>query len=194
MKKKGLVPSPKWKKKNIKNDPRWYDGETAVLAIGQGYLQVTPLQLLYAVNSVVNGGKLFRPMLVSKIHASFILDEQIHELEYVSTDIARNHLDLVKQGMFQVVQGTHGTGRRARIGGHKIGGKTGTVQVMNKKNSQRDHGWFFGFSPVEEPEYSVIIFLENEGGGGHKPALMARRIFKKIWEKHQYEQIFAQKN
>jgi len=190
----GIVPSTEWKKNYFKNDKRWYDGETAVFAIGQGFLEVTPLQLGYAANALVNGGKLFTPKLVKKVYGSEIVSP--HEVVSEYTDLSFNpyHLMLIKQGMYQVVHSPNGTGRRAKLDGYEIGGKTGTVQVKRHGKSQPDHGWFFGFSPIDKPIYSIIVFIENQGAGGHKPARIAREIFKGIWTKEETRKLYVQTN
>jgi len=168
----GLVPSSSWKRLTVGES--WSTGDTYNLSIGQGYLSVTPLQMLNAVNVVANGGALYRPTIVH--HVTDPQGDVIRpfEPEIIRTlPISSEHWSLVQQGMEEVV--ASGTAPRARIEGLRVAGKTGTAQfcddialeigICGVGLEQPTHAWFAAYAPVEEPELSVIVFLYNGGEG-----------------------------
>ncbi len=167
----GLVPSKSWKLKAKKE--RWYDGETANFAIGQGYLLVTPLQTARVIAAVANGGYLVQPHIVKRNAATASPDWR----EKIT--LKPETLEVIKEGMRGVIQDAEGSGHRAYLAGIQWAGKTGTAQT----SSEVPHGWFGGFYPFEQPRIVVLVFLEYGGSGGERPALIAREIIKYIVEK-----------
>jgi len=146
------------------------------------------------MNTMINGGRLLLPQLATQVHTEKGLISLKKQPSFVDLDFHQYHLGVIKEGMYQVVHGSHGTGKRARVEGYDIGGKTGTVQIKQNGKGVPDHGWFFGFSPVDRPEYSIIVFVENRGSGGGVPARIAKSIFQKIWEKHRYETALTEQS
>lgn len=165
---KGLVPSKGWKLKNFKE--KWYDGETANFAIGQGYLLATPLQIAQMISVVANGGYLVQPHIVKKI------GEQQADILRKKVGFKKETLEIIKQGMRQVIDTEGGTGHKAKIAGVQWAAKTGTAQTP----SGRAHGWFAGFYPLDQPEILVLVLLEHGGSGGEAPALIAKQIVEYV--------------
>jgi penicillin-binding protein 2 len=163
----GLVPSRTWKRLTIGES--WSTGDTYNLSIGQGYLSVTPLQMLNAVNVVANGGTLHRPRIVHHVTDAQEVVTQPFEPEIVrKLPISPEYWSLIQQGMEGAV--AYGTAPRARIEGLRVAGKTGTAQFCDDIMcgvglEQPEHAWFAAFAPVEEPQVSVIVFLYNGGEG-----------------------------
>ncbi|RJQ53979.1 MAG: penicillin-binding protein 2 [Nitrospiraceae bacterium] len=170
----GIVPSTKWKLSR-KNE-KWYQGETLSVAIGQGYLAVTPIQMARMIATVVNGGKLYKPHLVSGNNIA--RPESVVELnpEYV---------EMVENALVGVVYEGGGTGRAARSNIVSIGGKTGTAQVIGGavrgkllSDQHQDHAWFIAFAPGYKPEIAVAVFVEHGGHGGSTAAPIAKRVIE----------------
>ncbi len=148
--KQGLIPNTKWKLENKKQP--WFLGETFNAAIGQGYVAVTPIQLAVMTSTIANGGNLYKPTLIKD--AQPIISGKVK--------IRPDTLEIVKSGLFGVVNEPGGTGWAAKSQLMNIGGKTGTAQVVAiKRDSQylpekfRDHAWFVAFAPVEKPEIAL---------------------------------------
>ncbi|MBU0651108.1 penicillin-binding protein 2, partial [bacterium] len=185
--KEGLVPTRKWKKKEFKEE--WYPGETANLSIGQGFLLVTPLQLLNAVNVIINGGYLYQPRIVKQIikPTGEKFDPSLMNVSKI--DFSKENLDLIRKGMYEVVNAPDGTGKYAKLNNVHVCGKTGTVQVAGKENISggnvpielMNHAWFVCYAPYEKPEISMIVFIEHGGSGGRVAARAAKQILEKIF-------------
>lgn len=181
----GLIPSKEWKR-NSRNQA-WYPGETLITGIGQGYMQVTPLQLAKAVATLANYGKVVTPHLVQRI---------INEDYTDSTDLLPDQLIPLKpqnvsniiQAMTNVVHSPRGTaGRLDKAVGYQIAGKTGTAQVFSIKQEEkynedaidfkmRDHALFIAFAPVNDPQIAVAVIAEHGGHGGSVAAPIAGEI------------------
>jgi penicillin-binding protein 2 len=183
----GVVPYPTWKRRTYGEN--WSTGDTYNYAIGQGYLAVTPLQMLDAVNVVANGGILYRPQVVHHV-----TDYQGNVIESFEPEVIRTlsvtptNWSLVQQGMEGAV--AYGTATKAQIEGIRIAGKTGTAQFCDDIKcgtggfDMPEHAWFAAFAPVENPEISIVIFLYNGGEGSQTATPVAREIL---------EYYFAQK-
>ncbi len=167
---RGLVPSKGWKLATYKE--RWYDGETANLSIGQGYLLTTPLQIAQMVSGIANGGYLIRPHIVKRIGGQEI------GLFRQKLNLKEGTIEVIKEGMRQVSQNKDGTGHKANIPGVQCAAKTGTTQTAKGPA----HGWFAGFYPFNEPQILVLVFLEYGGSGGETPAKIAKEIVNYIIE------------
>lgn len=182
--KKGLIPTKEWKRNYFKQS--WFNGETAIAAIGQGYVLTTPLQLAIMTAAVANGGKVLRPQVVKRIED---LDGQIifnAKPETVSTlDLPPSIFNAVRQGMEAVVNEEHGTGAACRIPGLRVAGKTGTSQVIQSRTAVasgdpknlRDHALFVAYAPADKPKIAVAVIVEHGGHGGSAAAPVARAIF-----------------
>jgi len=181
----GNVPDPAWKRRVY--GETWWPGETVSVAIGQGALEVTPLQQAILAAAVANGGKIYRPYLVSSVEDNARPERRMEAAPSLVRRISLRPetLETVRQGMWAVVHEPGGTARSARVTGRDVCGKTGTAQVhkgsvgMDNKDMEyelRDHAWFIGFAPAEEPQLAWAIFVEHGGHGGTAAAPVARRL------------------
>lgn len=166
----GLLPDPAWKKK-YKNES-WYIGDTYHASIGQGYLLVTPIQMLRATAVIANGGKLLSPQLVKKIidNEGNVIQEfgpRIVKENFLSVDV----IDIVQNGMRMAV--TQGSARNMADLPVSIAAKTGTAQFLN---NQKTHAWFECYAPYENPQIAVIVMVEGGGGGNEIAAPVAKEI------------------
>ena len=171
----GLVPSPEWKQRRLKQ--AWYPGDTVSIAIGQGYVTVTAMQLA-RLAGVAGTGRLVIPHVVREVGGKPVPVAEAKELGFKPET-----LEVVRRGMRGVtVPG--GTGWRAGIPGVAVCGKTGTAQVVQKSRLAKDdslenqpHGWFMGFAPAENPTIALAVLVEHAGGGGKAAAPIAQQVF-----------------
>jgi penicillin-binding protein 2 len=172
--KSGTIPDSDWKMRRFKQP--WYPGETLSVAIGQGYVTATPLQMANLAATIANGGTRYRPHYVRRVDAPDGSVRTIVEPEVLGhAEVSAANLEIVREAMRDVVMSERGTGKKARIPGVTVAGKTGTAQVVkmgerersNKgARATRDHAWFIAFAPYENPEIAVACIVENAGGGG----------------------------
>ncbi|MBU4376971.1 MAG: penicillin-binding protein 2 [Candidatus Omnitrophica bacterium] len=167
----GTVPTRAWKLYRMRQS--WFEGDTVNYAIGQGYLLVTPIQILRMTNAVGTEGILVKPFLVRKIGGLEVKGAERRRL-----DISKETFRTIKEGMKRAVDDPSGTAKAARAKGLSVAGKTGTAEAGPKGT----HAWFTGFSPADKPQFSLVVFLEYGGKGGDKPAKMASSIFAKLKE------------
>ncbi|MBR3502388.1 MAG: penicillin-binding protein 2, partial [Alphaproteobacteria bacterium] len=181
----GLIPTKAWKK--AKYGTSWTQGDSANSGIGQGYVLVTPIQLATMLSRVVNGGYAVNP--------TFIKPTQKELKNIKKLDISTRNIEIVKQGMYEVVNGAGGPAGRAKfnIDGAMMGGKTGTTQVRRismkerasgiRSDSElpwnlRNHALFVGFTPVDKPKYAVAVVVEHGSSGSGIAAPIASTILK----------------
>lgn len=176
---RGIVPTPAWKKQQ---GDAWYPGNTVITGIGQGMVVTSPMQIALMVSAIANGGILYRPWILKRVESlrGDVIEEYGPEIVR-RVNLRPETLEVVREGMLAVVNG--GTGGRARIPGIAIAGKTGTAQVVRKEEMKRrkdlkDHGWFAGFAPFENPQIAVVVLAENGGFGGQVAAPVAKTIFE----------------
>ena len=175
----GVVPSSRWKMRMFRQ--KWYAGETISVAIGQGALTVTPLQLAYAIGGLAMGGVWYRPHLVK--------DPERREPPRVAKLNPENVVKII-HGMYGVVNEPGGTAARARIPGISVCGKTGTSQLASNevlKSTKlgqvlKDNAWFVGFAPCESPEIVVAALWEG-GEHGYLAAPIVRDVIKAYFDK-----------
>lgn len=189
--KSGLAPTKKWKEKY--RNGKWQDGETLSVAIGQGFNLVTPLQMCSMTATLANGGKLYRPQLIEQV-----IDPEGRITETFSPELVSEitgldqYFNSIKRGMEEVVQGKRGTARSVAIEGLRIGGKTGTAQVVKVAQYRglkeedipykyRDHGWFTCYAPAEDPEIAVTVLVEHGLHGGSGAGPIARAILNQYF-------------
>ena len=184
--KQGLMPSPNWKRARF-GQP-WVGGETLIAAIGQGYIQTTPLQLA-AMTARLASGKLVVPRLLRDVSAD------AKPIIFPDMNIPADFLNIARDGMWAVVNEVRGTAytKRMDYNGYQYSGKTGTAQVRRisteeryraggvTKNEnlpweQRDHALFIGFAPSDKPRYAISVVIEHGGGGSTVAAPIARDI------------------
>jgi penicillin-binding protein 2 len=184
----GLIPTSEWKQKRF--GKRWFQGETLSVAIGQGAVLLTPIQLASMTATIANEGTIYRPHLVKRI-----VDADGKTLTETKTEIIGNapfskeSYRLVKQGMLAVVNESGGTGVAARLYDVKVAGKTGTSQVVKLRDSKkgtpyqfRDHALFVAFAPFEKPEIAVAVVIEHGEHGGASAAPIAARILRAYFD------------
>lgn len=166
----GLVPDTEWKRRVMKED--WYPGETISVAIGQGALQVTPLQVAALTATIANRGTRVRPHLV-------LADEPQAGIVRVPSAV----LNEIIEGMWRSAN-EGGTGAAARVDGFDVCSKTGTVQTIGRETAERlgikpkTHSWFTGFAPRGDPRIVVTVLVEFGGSGGATSAPVAAELFK----------------
>jgi len=181
----GILPSREWKENTI-GQP-WYPGETISVAIGQGYVTVTPLQMAVLVGTIANNGVQYQPRLLKQIRKR---DEGIDvalEPSRLSTLELQDETLLALQSALRDVV-VRGTGRRAQLQNVAVSGKTGTAQVVSLDKiidgdevpqSLRDHSWFVAYAPSDAPEIAISVIVEHMGHGGAVAAPMARKVIEK---------------
>ncbi len=182
---KGINPSPEWKYKRYKR--KWTIGDTLNMAIGQGYNLCTPLQITRMMAVIASKGKLFTPSLASGQKNS-----------YINAEIQQEHLQIISEALFQVVNEPGGTGYANRIWQPNmlLAGKTSTAQVRSKKNAKdnlsradvawasRNHAAFSGFAPYHDPKYAITVYYDHGGGGGSSAMPIAKKIMLDIMQKY----------
>jgi penicillin-binding protein 2 len=190
--KAGTIPSSEWKQRRFHE--RWYPAETLSVAIGQGYVSVTPIQLAELAAEVANGGTLYKPQFVKQIDA---LDGSVVKtfppVVENQTKISPQVLEEVRSAMGDVVAAPNGTGKAARIEGITIAGKTGTAQVVKEaqgartketalSDKYRDHGWFMAFAPIDHPKIAIACIIEHSGHGGSTAAPVVKAVMEKYFQ------------
>jgi penicillin-binding protein 2 len=184
----GTMPSPEWKREE--RGVVWYPGDTVNVGIGQGFTQVTPLQMAQTTAVIARRGSVIKPSLVKSVgEQSFepVIEDVI--------EIKDENWDLVSDAMRNVIHGTYGTARAigADLEEYEIAGKTGTAQAISiaedvdyddleLEKRLRDHALFIAYAPVDEPKFSVGVIVENGEHGGSMAAPIARIIFDKLLE------------
>ena len=167
----GLIPDENYYIKRYGEN--WPRSIMASLGIGQGEVSVTPLQLAQYVSMIANDGKTKTPHVVR----GYIDDntEKLVTLEYkeINAGVSQSALDIVKEAMYLVVNG-HGTATHIRLPDIAICGKTGTAQNPHGK----DHAWFVGFAPYENPKIAIAVLVENVGFGGTHAAPIAQKVIQ----------------
>jgi penicillin-binding protein 2 len=175
----GRLPSRDWKRQHIGHN--WWSGDTANISIGQGYLEMTPLQVALMTSALATGGRVYRPSLVyatgSLNHDSFHRKrpEMMADLKW-----SAGTMELVRGGMYDVVESPTGTGRKLKIQGVHMAGKTGTAEYGSRNNRKR-HAWMATFAPFEDPKYAAVMIVENaESGGGSVVAPLLHDLMKGV--------------
>lgn len=165
----GFVPDPAWKRARTREP--WFRGETANLAIGQGSLLVTPMQVLWMTAAAALDGRVPQPHFLRAIGGHTVSPPP------VSTAMLDGHaLQQIRHGLEQVVASPTGTGRLAAIPAVAVAGKTGTAQAGRGAT----HAWFCGYAPAAAPRMAIVVFIEHGGKGGEVAAAMASQLFEAL--------------
>ena len=188
--KAGLVPNPQWKREVRKE--RWQPGETISVAIGQGPLMVTPLQVALYTSIIANRGRKVTPHL---LNSQSLAGKRLFS-EKDAVDIELSTFETVIQGMWEVVN-KGGTGWAANVKGFDICGKTGSTQLISTEKDKekkveeeeeeeetKTHSWFTGFAPRDNPKIVVTVIIEYGGMGGATAAPIARKLFNSYRRKY----------
>ncbi len=184
--KAGLIPDSIWKKRRF-HEP-WFEGETLSVAIGQGYVLATPLQMAILMASVANDGKLMRPLIVREIkdiHGKIV---KTYEAKIRSRlPVSKKILGIIQSGLWGVVNELHGTAHRSRLKDISVSGKTGTAQVIRIKRTKgaksnlrkyKDHAWFVAYAPSGAPTVAMSVIIEHGGHGGEAAAPIAKKFLR----------------
>ena len=168
----------------------WMDGDTANACIGQGEINVTPVQMAVLTSALANGGKVLWPRLVDRIEplaatgqpATTFSAGRVRD----NLGVKPRSLEIIRDAMRADVEDSDGTGRAAQIPGFRVCGKTGTAQIMNERNQVTDHTtWFISFAPYENPRYTVVVMVESGGSGGGTCAPIAKEIYLALQKREQ---------
>ncbi len=174
--KAGTIPNNEWKIANLKEP--WYEGETPVASIGQGYITTTPMQVINLINILANDGLWIPPSLFKEQKG--LKPQQI--------PLKEEYLSLIREGMVAVVNSPGGTAKKVKFEEFTVAGKTATSQVISHKTLEtmdnetkankifQNHAWFVAFGPAEDPEISVLALVEHGGGGSKAAAPVVRKI------------------
>lgn len=186
--KAGLVADPAWKAKYFEEDPissKWYLGDTYHIAIGQGDMLATPLQVAVWTSLIANNG------VVNKPHLLMEVDSQSGDVvykpkleEYLKTAISPENMRSVQEGMRENVIGSSGSGRQLATLSVSAAGKTGTSQ-FDGADPSRTHAWFTSYAPYENPEIVITVLVEA-GGEGHAAAVPIAKNGLKWWAENRY--------
>lgn len=174
--KNGLVPDKIWKRTNLKEN--WYKGDTLNLAIGQGYLLTTPMQMAKVYQIFANNGKVYKPFLLKKIKYSDGKEIEIKPKLQKELKFEKEAYDIINSGMRKVV--TDGTGRKLKSIKKAIVGKTGSAENAHYRET---HSWFAGFSEYEKPDIIVVVFVEGGGHGSATAVPIAKKFFQRYYSK-----------
>lgn len=166
----GFLPSKEWKLEA--KGERWYVGDTYHLAIGQGDLLATPLQLASSLSIIANGGEIWQPHLMKAVDGKAIE----YKPELIDESL-QGHLKIVREGMRQTI--TEGSARSLSALPIDIAGKTGTAQIGGDRNP---HAWFTSFAPYQNPEIVLVILIEEASEGSAAAVPIARDIYSWWYE------------
>jgi penicillin-binding protein 2 len=180
----GRIPNDEYMKAT--HGRRLLNGDIANLSIGQGDVQVTPLQMAQAMGIMANGGTCYQTRLVQQVQT---FDNKIMTAYQVrakrTLNLSSQTLDELRTGMIDVVNGAGGTAHQASLDNVEVAGKTGTAQ-WGPKNKERTAAWFAGFLPADQPQYAFAALYEGDVGskvhGGSTAAPMIADIFKEIYK------------
>ena len=186
---KGLIPTSRWKKQRLGRT--WQKGETLNVAIGQGYNLSTPIQMLVLIAAIGNGGTRFEPQIVKHITtADGMTVQEPQPVIKGRLNFSSKTMEIIKRGLWEAVNGERGTARGIRHQQIPISGKTGTAQLVARKETDEDkngeerampaahlpHAWFVAFAPSENPRIAVAVIVEHGEHGSTAAAPIAREI------------------
>ncbi|MEJ2169195.1 MAG: penicillin-binding transpeptidase domain-containing protein [Desulfobacterales bacterium] len=196
---RGLIPTAAWKK-NRTGIP-WQKGETLSVAIGQGFNLATPIQMVGMMAAIANGGTRYKPMILESIRTAdnhLIYKNQPQVVGKIP--VTQHALELVRKGLWEVVNSDRGTARGSSLDDIEYSGKTGTSQVISRKKDEtqpeeempahlRPHAWFIAYAPSASPKIAIAVLVEHGEHGSGAAAPIAREMIKtylrKTWPVNQ---------
>ena len=176
----GLMPSEPWVERVFHR--KWYAGETISVAIGQGAITTTPLQLARLIGGIASGGDFKQPHML----------KDAQSVGDVKFPLSENTIEKITDGMYGVVNQPGGTGGQLKLAGVELSGKSGTAQVigyatrerMGKQKKFEDNAWFVGYAPKRNPEIVVAVLVQESGQhGGEAAGPVVRDIVKAYYDK-----------
>lgn len=173
----GNMPHTGWKEENVGEE--WFAGDNANMAIGQGFLAVSPVQMAVATAAVANGGRVFKPYLLERIRDSSGASHEVPAQQVRQVPVPPGDLAVVREGMIGAVD--RGTAAGVDADGLEMAGKTGTVENSPTPDNPygRNHTWFTSYAPASNPDLVVTVFLEKSGGyGGSLAAPIAAQVYR----------------
>jgi penicillin-binding protein 2 len=175
----GLVPDSRWKQLFLEDG--WRDGDTCNIAIGQGAMAVTPLQMALLTAAIANGGTLYKPRLVTGVRGSG-WDEFQERPVVVAGKCNWNpeQIRVVREGMRAVIMDPLGTGKAALVPDVVAAGKTGTAE-FGKKEERKRHAWMVAFAPYDAPKYAIALLVDEGVSGGETAAPRMGQILRGIF-------------
>src|SRR5580704_138804 len=185
----GNMPGPEWMQIHHPQE-RWSSAQTANVSIGQGYTLVSPLQLAMAYATIANGGVCYYPRLVDRVlkpdgspvpdeHGNVAVPQAPRVRSDLRQEISPDKIDLVRKGLWKVVNEDGGTGGRARLKDVVVAGKTGTAQATDRGHEE-NVAWFACFAPFDHPKYVVAVMVQGASGhGGEVAGPIATRILER---------------
>src|SRR5437660_692620 len=185
----GNMPGPEWMQIHHPQE-RWSQAQTANVSIGQGYTLVSPLQLAMAYATIANGGVCYYPRLVDRVlkqdglpvldeHGNVAVPETPRVRSDLRQEISPEKIELVRKGLWKVVNEDGGTGGRARLKDWVVAGKTGTAQATDRGHEE-NVAWFACFAPFDHPKYVVLVMVQGASGhGGEVAGPIATRILER---------------
>ncbi len=184
----GLIPTKEWKKR--RTGVAWQGGETLSVAIGQGFDLATPLQMLVFTSAVANGGNMYKPLILKSVYSSegSVILESKKQLAG-KLPVSKQTLQIIKEGLWNVVNNKKGTAWIAHVEGIDISGKTGTAQVVGRSKDRglseeelshrlKSHAWFVAYAPSADPKIAVSVIVEHGGHGSSAAAPIAKEVIK----------------
>jgi penicillin-binding protein 2 len=177
----GLVPDNTWKRR-VQQDS-WRDGDTCNMSIGQGALNVTPLQMAMLASVLANQGRLYRPRLVLGTRDAGGQDFAPRPVELVAEMHWRpDSIRVVREGMREVVMAAYGSGRKVRVPGLVMAAKTGSAEY-GPRDDRKLHAWMIAFAPYDQPRYAVAMVVDEGISGGETAAPRLQRLFSGLFDK-----------
>ena len=176
----GLMPSEPWVERVFHR--KWYAGETISVAIGQGAITTTPLQLARLIGGIASDGVFKQPHMLKDA-------QNVGEVKF---PLSEHTFEKITDGMYGVVNEPGGTGGQLKLAGIEFSGKSGTAQVigygtrerMGKQKKFEDNAWFVGYAPKRNPEICVAVLVQESGQhGGEASGPVARDIIKAYYDK-----------
>ncbi len=179
----GLIPSPDWK---IANEGEgWVPGDAVNMAIGQGFVEVVPLQMADLIAAIANGGTLYQPTVIDRIGAGGGAPEEPWPVKVRGQlPVSAENLAVIKESLWNVAHSPSGTATHRFIDlSVPVAGKTGTAEDPPRNS----HAWFVGYAPaapytfndgsvIESPEIAIVVMIENAGEGSEVAAPIFRRV------------------
>jgi penicillin-binding protein 2 len=187
----GILPGPDWLSKQ-KLREQWSTGQTANTSIGQGFVLATPLQMAMVASTVANWGTSYYPRLVDKVVArdgTVVKQEPVRvRANLLENGFTVEAIDLVRQGLWDVVNRGGGTAPGARIKNYQVAGKTGTAQFW-RRGIPDNHVWFITFAPYDKPRYAVCVMVNGGASGGGVAAPIASKILSDVFKMEEGEKV-----